>query len=135
MRWIERAGEPLWRWIARVARRFVPVRSPAHAFALGLLWGWMPCGLVYAAMAGAVTSGSASGGAAATAAFGLGTLPMLVALGSAASAIARAARVRWVRAGAGVVLIALGLLQTANAWAASNAIARGSSRVCCAGRR
>jgi sulfite exporter TauE/SafE len=134
MRWIERAGEPIWRRIAGVARRFVPVRSPAEALALGLLWGWMPCGLVYAAMAAAVTSGSALGGAATMAAFGIGTLPMLVALGTAASAIARAARVRWVRAGAGVVLVALGLTQTAQAWAASKAVARGGSHICCAGR-
>lgn len=135
MRWIERAGEPVWRRIAQVARRFVPVRSPVQALALGLLWGWMPCGLVYAAMAGAVTSGSALGGAVTMGAFGAGTLPMLVAMGSAASAIARAARLRWVRAGAGVVLVALGVLQTAHAWAASNAVTRGGAHACCASRR
>ncbi len=115
LRWIERIGEPVWRRVAPVARRLVPVRSPAAALALGLLWGWMPCGLVYAALGGAVTSGSAVGGAAAMAAFGAGTLPTLVAMGSAASAVARAARVGWVRVAAGFVLVALGCVQVTHA--------------------
>ena len=127
MRWIERAGEPVWRRIAPIARRFVPVRMPAQALALGLLWGWMPCGLVYAAMVAAVTSGSALRGAATMAAFGAGTLPMLLAMGSAAAAAARAMRVRWVRPLAGAVLVVLGALQVVHAgeaWA-------GSAHACC----
>jgi sulfite exporter TauE/SafE len=135
MRWIERAGEPVWRRIAQVARRFVPVRSPGQALALGLLWGWMPCGLVYTALAAAVVSGSALGGAVTMAAFGLGTLPMLLAMGFAASAVARAARIRWVRAAAGVALVVLGVMQTAHAWAASSAASGAGAHVCCAGRR
>jgi sulfite exporter TauE/SafE len=127
MRWIERAGEPVWRRIAPFARRFVPVRSPVQALALGLLWGWMPCGLVYAAMVAAVTSGSALRGAATMAAFGVGTLPMLLAMGSAAAAAARAMRVRWVRPLAGTVLVVLGALQVVHAgeaWASA-------AHVCC----
>jgi len=92
--WAERLGEPLWRFVAPLARRLVPVRSPAHALALGSLWGWMPCGLVYAALTGAVTSGSWAGGAVTMAAFGLGTLPTLIAMGSAAAVAVRFARAR-----------------------------------------
>jgi sulfite exporter TauE/SafE len=135
LRWVERAGEPVWRRIAKLARRFVPVRSPAQALALGLLWGWMPCGLVYAALAAAATSGSALGGSVTMAAFGLGTLPMLVAMGTAASAVARAARIRWVRAAAGTALVAFGFMQGAQVWTASNAVAGGGTHACCAGHR
>jgi sulfite exporter TauE/SafE len=92
----------------------------------------MPCGLVYAALAGAVTSGSALGGALTMAAFGLGTLPMLLGMGLAASAIARTARIRWVRSVAGVLLVVLGMMQTARAWAASTAVTTASTHVCCA---
>jgi sulfite exporter TauE/SafE len=130
--WLERAGEPLWRRVAPVARRLVPVRSPLTAFTLGVLWGWLPCGLVYAALAASVTSGSAAGGATTMAAFGLGTLPALVTMGSAATVVARAARRRWVRVGAGVLLIAFGAVQVAHvgrAWAAES---RGGAP-CCAG--
>lgn len=129
LRWLERAGEPVWRRVAPVARRLVPVRSPAQALALGLLWGWMPCGLVYAALAASVTSGGALGGAATMAAFGAGTLPTLVAMGSAAALVARLARVRWVRAAAGVAIVAFGVVQIAHvgvAWASSS-----DAHACC----
>ncbi|HLK39881.1 MAG TPA: sulfite exporter TauE/SafE family protein [Polyangiaceae bacterium] len=135
LRWLERAGEPLWRRIAPVARRLVPVRSPVQALALGLLWGWMPCGLVYAALAASVASGSGPSGALAMASFGAGTLPMLVAMGTAGAAVARAARIRWVRVAAGVALVTLGATQTAQAWQASPAIAHGGAHACCAGHR
>jgi sulfite exporter TauE/SafE len=129
--WIERLGEPAWRRILPVARRLVPVRSPATALALGALWGWLPCGLDYAALAGAVTSGSAASGAATMAAFGVGTLPMLVAMGSAAAVIARAAAHRGVRKVAGAALVAFGVLQAthvARAWIAD----AGEAHTCCA---
>jgi sulfite exporter TauE/SafE len=134
LRGLEKVGEPLWRLIVPFARRLVPVRSPSGAFALGLLWGWLPCGLVYAALAAAVTSGSARGGAATMAAFGLGTLPMLLAMGSAAAFVARAARVRWVRTAAGMAIVGFGIVQvvgTGRAWADVRA---GRAHVCCAGR-
>jgi len=118
LRWLERLGEPVWKRVAPVARRMVPVRTPAHALGLGLLWGWMPCGLVYAAMAAAVTTGSALGGAVTMAAFGAGTLPTLLAMGSAAAVVARAMRARWIRAAAGAVLLALGVIQFVHAGAA-----------------
>jgi len=51
LRWIERTGASVWRLVAPLARRWVPIRSPATAFALGLVWGLMPCGLIYAALA------------------------------------------------------------------------------------
>jgi|CZKU01.1.fsa_nt_gi sulfite exporter TauE/SafE len=134
LRWIERIGEPMWKHVLPIARRLVPVRSPSGAFALGLLWGWLPCGLVYAALASAVTSGSAIGGAATMAAFGLGTLPTLLAMGSAAAFVARAARVRPVRMTAGIAIVAFGLVQvlhTGRAWAR---VREGSGApVCCAG--
>jgi sulfite exporter TauE/SafE len=120
--WLERAGAPLWRLIAPWARRLVPLRSPWTALALGMLWGWMPCGLVYAALAAAVTSGSPLSGAATMAAFGLGTLPMLLAMGSAAAAVARAAKIRGVRMAAGLAIVGFGLLHlvhSAQAWASA----------------
>ncbi len=133
LRWLERLGEPLWRRAAPMARRWVPVRSPGQALALGLLWGWMPCGLVYAALAASVTSGSALRGAATMAVFGLGTLPTLVLMGSAAAMIARAARTRWLRTLGGIAITVLGALQVAHvgqAWGATSVL--GARPACCA---
>lgn len=133
LRWIERIGEPLWRQVAPLARRLVPVDSLPKALAFGLLWGWLPCGLVYAALAAAVATGSPSGGAATMAAFGVGTLPMLVAMGSAASFIGGVARAPPVRVVAGLAIVGFGFLQMAHAgraWAALGTI--GAMPVCCA---
>lgn len=77
----ERAGQFLWRWVQPLTRRFLPVRGPAQALPLGMLWGWLPCGLVYSVLAMALLSGSAERGAATLLAFGLGTLPNLLLAG------------------------------------------------------
>ena len=77
----ERAGQALWRRLQPLTKRFLPVRSMAQAFPLGMLWGWLPCGLVYSALATALTAGSAGRGAAMMLAFGLGTLPNLLLAG------------------------------------------------------
>lgn len=82
--WVARLegwGVPLWRRIAPLARRFLPAATPAHALAVGAAWGWLPCGLVYSTLALALVGGSATQGALIMAAFGLGTLPNLLAAG------------------------------------------------------
>jgi sulfite exporter TauE/SafE len=135
LRWAERAGEPVWRRVAPLARKLVPVRTPGQALALGLLWGCMPCGLVYAALAASVTSGSLMGGAATMAAFGLGTLPTLVAMGSATALVTRLARNRRIRIAAGVVVTVFGAAQIASTGAAWAAADRSGVPTCCAGHR
>ncbi len=60
---------------------------------LGLLLGFLPCGLLYAALAGAGASGNPLTGAAAMLAFGAGTVPALVLVGIAGHAAGR----RWQR--------------------------------------
>lgn len=77
----ERIGQRLWRRIQPLTRRFLPARSAAQAFPLGMLWGWLPCGLVYSVLTTALLTGSAMRGAATMLAFGLGTLPNLMLAG------------------------------------------------------
>jgi sulfite exporter TauE/SafE len=85
MRWLERLGAPLWRRVQPFAVRFMQIRTLGGAYRAGLAWGWLPCGLVYGALAASAFSGSPAGGAAGMAAFGLGTLPWLFAAGVAAA--------------------------------------------------
>jgi len=87
----------------------VPARTPARAFALGTLWGWLPCGMVYAVLAWSVTTAHALDGAVLMAAFGLGTLPMLLTLGAASRWLGARARNPLVRQLAGLALIAMGI--------------------------
>ena len=62
-------------------RSFLPVRTLPQAIALGLLWGWLPCGLVYSVLLWSVASANALDGALLMLCFGLGTLPNLLAMG------------------------------------------------------
>lgn len=78
---VEAAGALLWRQLQPLSRRFLPVRSARQALGLGLVWGWLPCGMVYAVLLLALASGSAAQGAMMLAAFGVGTLPNLLLIG------------------------------------------------------
>ncbi len=79
--WFERIGMRLWRRIEPLGRRLLPIDTPLKALAAGALWGWLPCGLVYAALAWTLGAGGALAGAGLMAVFGIGTLPVLVGFG------------------------------------------------------
>jgi len=98
----EALGLPLWRRLQPFAARLLPARTPARAYVAGLAWGWLPCAMVYAALAAATFSGSAARGALAMAAFGAGTLPFLLAAGWLA------ARLRAWRVAVGSVVLGFG---------------------------
>ncbi len=107
---IEQLGQGLWRRLRPLSARFGPLDTPAKMLALGALWGWLPCGMVYSMLLTATLVGSAHGGAAVMLAFGLGTLPMLLALGAAGARLRRALQQKAVRAAAGLLVLAFGLL-------------------------
>lgn len=77
LRRIEQGGARFWRLLAPQMRRLLPPADPARAFAVGAIWGWLPCGLVYAQLSVAAASGGAAMGAAVMSAFGLGTVVSL----------------------------------------------------------
>jgi len=109
LRAVERMGGALWQRLAPAARRFLPVNSAPRAFGLGLLWGWLPCGLVYSVLLIAATSGGAANGAITMLAFGFGTLPAMLATGLGAARLAALTRRRGTRLGLGLLIVALGL--------------------------
>lgn len=106
---LERLGAGLWRRIAPLASRLAPARSVPQAIALGALWGWIPCGLIYGALAIAATAGSLQGGALTMLAFGAGTMPALLAASAMAVKLAAFIRHRAVRATAGTLVTLFGL--------------------------
>nr|WP_267877329.1 sulfite exporter TauE/SafE family protein [Massilia mucilaginosa] len=107
---LESLGQVLWQRARPLMRFIVPLDSPFKMLALGALWGWLPCGMVYSVLMTAMLTGSGAGGALVMLAFGLGTLPMLLALGMAGDRLRAALQRRAVRIGAGVVVLAFGLL-------------------------
>ncbi|WP_163577149.1 sulfite exporter TauE/SafE family protein [Halomonas faecis] len=110
---IETLGRPLWQHLEPLGRRLLPVRRLPHAYAFGMVWGWLPCGLVYAALAYSLTTESAWRGALFMGFFGLGTLPMLFTVGVMASHIVPRLRTPAVRRLAGVLIIGLAPLPLA----------------------
>ena len=112
---VERAGHRLWAHVQPLTRRFLPARSVAQAFPLGLLWGFLPCGLVYSVLATALVSGSAQRGATLLLAFGLGTLPNLMLAGLLLARLREVVRQRWVRVASGVVVLGFGIFGLVNA--------------------
>jgi sulfite exporter TauE/SafE len=78
---LEALGRRPWRHISRLTGRVLPADTLPRALAAGAIWGWLPCGLTYSALAIALLSGSALRGASLMAMFGLGTLPNLLAAG------------------------------------------------------
>ena len=113
---VERAGGVLWRRLEPLGRGLLPVRSVRHGLLLGLLWGWLPCGLVYSALVWTVSAGGALEGAMLMLAFGLGTLPNLLLMGVAAAQLKRWVRRPEVRAIAGTLVIIFGVLLLFDAW-------------------
>jgi sulfite exporter TauE/SafE len=107
--WLERGGQSIWRRIQPFTARFLPVRGVAQALPLGLLWGWLPCGLVYSALAAALASGSAGKGALLMLAFGLGTLPNLLLAGLLLARFRRFAQARATRVVSGLLVLGYGL--------------------------
>ena len=107
--WIEQKGTALWLRISPLTRKFIPVRHPYQALCLGMLWGWLPCGLVYSALVWIFTLPGFTQGMMHMAAFGLGTLPMLLLMSGAADKISRLAKSNFIRTTAGVVVILFGV--------------------------
>ena len=105
----ERAGQKLWRFLQPLTRRFLPARTVGQAFPLGLLWGWLPCGLVYSALASALSAGSAERGALLMLAFGLGTLPNLLLAGILLARLNEFVRRPVVRVVSGLLVLGFGL--------------------------
>ncbi|WP_407310885.1 sulfite exporter TauE/SafE family protein [Pseudomonas sp. nanlin1] len=106
---IEGLGRGLWRRVQPLAGHLLPVTSIPRAMALGALWGWLPCGLVYSTLLWASSQGHAGYSALLMLAFGIGTWPVLLATGVAAERTQALLRRRGLRMAAGLLVILFGV--------------------------
>ena len=113
--YLERAGGRIWTYIQPWSRALLPVDAPRKALLLGALWGFLPCGMVYGALAVALASGHPANGALTMLAFGLGTAPNLLAMGYATATLRQQLNKRYVRLTAGAFVIGFGVIGLARA--------------------
>ena len=101
---IERIGRPIWKRLNPILNRLLPIKSVPACFGVGMLWGWLPCGLVYSASLYALGSGNAVQGGLYMLAFALGTLPNLLAMGIFAAQLKTLLQRRAIRLCAGLLV-------------------------------
>jgi sulfite exporter TauE/SafE len=75
---VETLGRHIWAYLQPISRRFIPFTSPLSALPYGMIWGWLPCGLVYSVLTWSLASGSFTNGALLMIGFGMGTLPIMI---------------------------------------------------------
>ena len=108
MAMLERAGARLWKPVQRFSSRWLPVRHWPQAYALGLCWGLMPCGLIYSALAWSATAQHAPTSALLMFLFGLGTLPAMLATSFGAEGLQAFLRKRGLKLFVALLLIVSG---------------------------
>lgn len=115
---LNRPGLALWRRLAPLHRHLLPANTPARQLAVGMLWGWLPCGLSASLLAAAWLSADPLQGALIMLSFGLGTLAVMLPL-TWSGARARTALANPALRRTGAALIALaGLLTLTAPWLA-----------------
>lgn len=97
----------IWQKLEPYGRRFLPVRTLSQAFLLGLVWGWLPCGLVYSVLIWTITAAGPVQGGLLMLSFGLGTLPNLLLMGVLASTLNQFIRQPYVRQISGMLLVGM----------------------------
>ncbi|ASR44656.1 hypothetical protein BEN78_16075 [Xanthomonas citri pv. mangiferaeindicae] len=113
---LRRPGARLWAWLQPLQRRLLPAETAPRRIALGMLWGWLPCGLSLSLLTVAWMQASVPGGALTMAAFGLGTLPVMLPLTWSGQRMGRWLQRPRLRALAASLVLAAGVLTLAGPW-------------------
>ena len=106
---VEKLGQVVWQRLQPIVKRITVVQNFYQAWLYGLVWGWLPCGLVYSMLIMALSAGGALEGALVMLAFGLGTLPNLLLMGSFAFFFTRLSRNTLVKQIAGGLILLMGV--------------------------
>ncbi|WP_347988862.1 sulfite exporter TauE/SafE family protein [Methylomonas sp. AM2-LC] len=108
--YIEKLGIHLWKIAEPYGRKLIPVKSLKQALLFGMVWGWLPCGLIYTALALAATTGNILHSALTMFIFGLGTLPAVMGVGIITPLLTRLSRAQRFKSIVGVLFIIFALL-------------------------
>lgn len=104
--WLHRASNGVWRWLAPLQRRLMPATTLPRRLALGLLWGWLPCGLSSTVLLAAWLQADALAAGLLMTSFGLGTMVLMLPLTWSGTHLGRRlAQPAFRRAAASLVLV------------------------------
>lgn len=106
---LEKVGAKLWRYIQPLGKSLMPVDSIGKALLFGALWGWLPCGLVYSALAYSAVQAEPLSAAIVMAAFGAGTLPAVFVGGLAGAKLKAVLQQKLFRTSMAIFIILFGL--------------------------
>lgn len=113
---LEKIGGYLWRRVQPLTKNLLPPKNASAAIALGGLWGLLPCGLVYSSLSWVALNANAAQGALWMAAFGVGTLPAMLAATHGGNYVRRWTQRPLLRCSAALTLIAAGIIAAALPW-------------------
>jgi uncharacterized protein len=122
---LQRAGLAAFRKMLPAVTRLAPRSGTASRYAMGIVWGFTPCALVYGVLPVALLAGSATQGALVMLAFGLGTLPNLLVAGWALGRSQRWLGDRRLRYGAAAIIAGFALVGFYRAWFVPEALGQG----------
>jgi hypothetical protein len=122
---LQQVGAALFARVLPVARPLLALRSAWGRYAAGMIWGLVPCALTYSVLPVALFAGGAPQGAAVMLAFGLGTLPNLVAAGVAMAQARRWLDRRGVRLAAALLLATFAAIGLWRAFTLAPSLAHG----------
>ena len=109
-------GQGMWSLLRPLQLRLMPIDSRPKRIAAGMIWGWLPCGLSTTLLAVAWLQASAMNGALTMAAFGIGTLPVMLPLTWSGARVGRWLHDPVRRAAAAGLIMAAGLVTLASPW-------------------
>ncbi len=120
---VEKLASIFWKAIQPATASLFPPRSGSGALGLGALWGWIPCGMVYSALAWAVLAGPPLHASMLMLFFGLGTLPAMLSAGALSRGLADVLEKSAVRNAGAMLLLCFALWTIVDSALAINAIA------------
>lgn len=103
LRWLSMSG-PCGVFIP-MFKHYLESKNVIGFFLAGIANGFLPCGLVIAFLAKAVSTGEVMRGMAIMAAFGLGTMPAMIAIGCGSALISHKIRIKVFRVAACLIII------------------------------
>lgn len=115
---LPRPGTGLWRRLRPLQQRLLPADTAFKRLGLGMLWGWLPCGLSTSLLVAAWLQADALAGALTMATFGLGTLPVMVSLTWSGARIGRWLQRPGLRMAAALLVLSAGVLTLVAPWLA-----------------